>query len=370
MPNFFQSNEYLNAVKRVKVRLEQASAQNVNIFGKTWYEKHFTVNSTPHPTHEFTTLLEQSHLPIAASTISTNAAEPLRMKDGFKSLEQSMYTYAHAYRMDIDEFRELYLMSLVPGSNATAMKGIVDKLMKFDGMAVDGVKARLDAIILGALSNEGKFTFTKDLDPQSPFIGKTIDFGMDATHCAEVGSGNTWVAANKGTVDPLAVIDEVCRRSNVTLNKILTDKETLYFILSTTAMKNYINSVQTVNQPLTPAMLNNFLTANGLPTIEVVERKIRVQDGLSTAEVTPWKAGKLLFVPSDNFGTIETGMTDREMGFASEGVKYSNYGRVELAHFSLGERENTSYAEITKAKMIAIPSIDGILDMWSVDVTK
>lgn len=368
MSNFFESNAYLDAVKRVKVRMEVASERNVNIFGKTWYEKHFTVNQTPHPTNEFKTILQQFHLPIAASTINQHSAEPLRMKDGYASIEQSLFTFAHGYRLDVDELRELMLMMMMPGQQANATAGLVKKLLDVNQKCVDGVHARLDVVTMGALSNEGIFTFTKENDPSSPFIGQKLDFGFDQSHSVKVGSGNTWTAGNENNVDPIAVIDEVVKNSNVPLTKILTDKSVINWLLKNEKMKAYLNTLQRPNLPITLPEINTFLAGYGLPTFEVVERKVRIQDADKTHDITPWTAGKLLFVPSDNFGTIETGMTDNEMGFPSEGVEYGHYGRIETSRFRLGEKEHSSYAEIFKARLIAAPSIDNILDMWSVNV--
>ena len=371
MANFFESNEYLDAIKRVKTRLELASERNVNIFGNTWYTKHFTVNQVPHPTDSFKTLLEQKHLPIAASTVNAKSGEPLRMKDGLASLEQSIFSFAHGYRLDIDELRELMLMQLMPGQQANALNGIVKKLLDVTGKCVDGVHARLDVMILGALSNEGIFEFTAENDPHSPFIGQKVDFGFDQSHSLKEDSPSLqWTDANvdNASIDPVTLLDDVQRRSNIKFAKVLTDKSIINFLLKSKTMKAYLNTVQRPNLPITLASINQFLQSYDLPIFEVVERKVRVQDGDKTKDITPWTPGKLLFVPSDNFGTIETGMTDNEMGFPSEGVEYGHYGRIETSRFRLGEKEHSSYAEIFKARLNAVPSIDSILDMWSVKV--
>lgn len=371
MANFFETNAYLDAIKRVNLRLEAATQRNVNIFGQTWYTKHFRVNNTPHPTNEFKTLLAQKNLPIAASTINAKSGEPLRMKDGRAVIEQSLFTAAHGYRLDIDELRELMLLQKMPGLEATATAGIIKKLLDVTGKCIDGVNARIDVMTMGALSNEGVFEFTATNDPGSPFIGQKVDFGFDQSHSlAEGDSSLKWTDANASStaIDPVKLIDDICQRSPVKLTKILTDKSVINFLLKSATMKAYLNTLQRPNLPITLAAINDFLASYDLPTFELVQRKVRVQDGDTTHDIEPWAAGKLLFVPSDNFGTIETGMTDNEMGFPSEGVQYGHYGRIETSRFRLGEKEHSSYAEIFKARITAVPAIDDILDMWSVKV--
>ena len=367
--DFFESSLYKNAARQVKFRIEEAAKRNVEIFGKNWYQNHFRVNPTPHTVGEFDTILGNTTMAIAASTINSKSAEPLRALDGFGKVEQKMFTHAHAYRLDADEIRELTIMSKTLPEKVV-VNYIVDKLFNITTRAVDGVRARLDLIILEALRNDGVFTFSANNDPESPFVGQSISFGFNSSHAGTVGSGNEWVDANVATVDPLQEIQSVVDQSDVVLEKILISKSDLYFILKTNAMKAYINTVQTVNKPLTPLMLNNFMRENGLPEFEIVQRKVRVQKGQDTSEYIPFTPGKLVFLPKNEIGTIETRLSDAELGLVSPGVDYSHYGRIEVANYKIGEKENTSYTEITKARVTAAPSMDTIADMYTLDVTQ
>lgn len=367
--DFFETALYKNALRQVKFRMEEAAKRNVEIFGNAWYKDHFRVNPTPHTVSEFDTILGNSTLAIAASTINGKSAEPLRAFDGFSSIAQKMFTHAHAYRLDADEIRELMVMSKTLGEKQV-LNYIVDKLFNVTKRAVDGVRARLDIIILEALKNDGVFTFSASNDPGSPFVGQSIYFGFNSSHAGTVGSGNTWVDANLATVDPLVEITSVCDQADVQFEKILISKADLYYILKTAKMKAYINTVQTVNAPLTPVQLNNFMTSLGLPTFEIVQRKCRVQDGNDFTEYQPFGTGKLVFLPKNEIGSIETRLSDAELGLVSPGVEYSHYGRIEVANYKMGEKENTSYTEITKARLTAAPSMDTIADMYTLDVTQ
>lgn len=367
--DFFESSMYKNALRQVNFRMEEAAKRNVEIFGKSWYQDHFRVNPTPHTVGEFDTILGNTTMAIAASTINTKSAEPLRALDGFGSIAQKMFTHAHAYRLDADEIRELLIMSKTLGEKQV-LNYVIDKLFNITSRAVEGVRARLDVIILEALKNDGVFTFSSSNDPGSPFVGQSISFGFNNSHAGTVGSGNTWVDANVATVDPLVEITSVCDQSDVPFEKILISKSDLYYILKTSKMKAYINSVQSVNAPLTPVQLNNFMRSLGLPEFEIVQRKVRVQDGNTVSEYNPFGTGKLIFLPKNEIGTIETRLTDAELGLVSPGVEYSHYGRIEVANYKVGEKENTSYTEITKARLTAAPAMDTIADMYTLDVTQ
>lgn len=371
MESIFESNKYFKeALRKVNFRIDEASRQNVEIFGKPWHTKHFTYGTIPHLSKDFKTIIGKMHLTIAASTINGKSAEPLRMNQGFEEMAQKMFTYAHAYKMEADYIRDLLLRIEVAAksNDQKAIDFIVNELFNQQKEAVNGVRDRMDIIVLGALSNHGKYTFTADNDPQSPFVGKTLDFGFDQNKKGTVGSGHTWIAANQATVDPIAEIDSVMKQNRlVKPKKILTDYSTLLYMLGCAKLKGYINPTTYPNTPLTESILNNWLATNGLPVIEVVDKECLVQDGDQLKPYTPWKAGQLVFIPEDNLGTIETAFSDAELGMKSEGVKYNYFGRIETRRFAQGEKENADYAEITKATMTGAPSFETAKNIITLD---
>jgi hypothetical protein len=270
-----------------------------------------------------------------------------------------------------DEIRKLLEMARLAEKDADieAAEYIANYLMNHVKAAVEGVDARLDIIILGALSNKGKFTFTDDNDPSSPFVGETIDFGMPAANCATVGSANVWSEQNINNIDVLKEIDDMLAKSKVAIKTILVSRETMRYIQRTKCMRDLINSTLYPNQPLSITMVNRWMADNGYPTFEVVERTVGIQKGNKIVDYTPFKAGQLVFLPENQIGTIETAFSDAEMGLASEGVKYANYGRTEVRRFTQGEKENASYCEITKASLTAAPAMSTIDHILTLDTT-
>jgi hypothetical protein len=369
---FDYNSTFREAAKKVKFRLDVASKEHYEIFAQPWYKKHFKYGAIPHLTKDFKTIIGKLYTPVAASTISDHSAEPLRMNQGFTELDQSMFTHAHAYRMSADEIRDLLLMSEMAEKQGdiNAVEYIADVLMNHVKAAVEGVDARLDMIILSALSNGGQYTFTQENDPGSPFVGKTIEFGLPESNKAVVGAGNEWVAGNESKVDPIKEIEDVLAKQRGAIKTILIDRQTLRFIQKTDAMKGYVNSVDYPNQPLSISAVNRWMADNGYPTFEIVEREVAVQNGSSINTVCPYKAGQLVFLPDTQIGTIETCLSDAEIGLKSEGVKYANYGRTEVRRLTQGEKENATYCEITKASLTATPAMDTIDRILVLDTTK
>lgn len=366
--NFFESPLFQEALKIVEFRMDEASKRQVNIFGQTWYEKHFKVAEYAKTRDEFSTLLGQLHLTIAASTLNKDAEAPVRPLDGFGTVKQEMLRFGNIYQMKgediraIAEYQRLYNRT---ADRQMVVNYIVEKLFDLRKKAVDGVKERLDILILSMLSNDGKFTFTAENDPNSPFIGQTIEFGFDAGHV--LAADTAWTAANKATVDVIGDISDVVMAAEVTPTKMLMDKETLNYILGTTLLKRYINGTDAATRPITATQVNEELERLGLPTIELVQKKSRTFDGSEFHVFTPWKKGKILFIPEDKLGTIEHLVSDHDMGIVDPGVSYSKYDNIEITSWTTGQREGTRHTEHVKASLVGTPVWDSALNCLSLD---
>jgi hypothetical protein len=116
--------------------------------------------------------------------------------------------------------------------------------------------------------------------------------------------------------------------------------------------------------------VNTLFAKYGLPSIELVQRDIRInKNGGKTFDmVQPWKAGKILFVPSNDFGTIEHQYTDADLGLKSPGVEYSKYNNIEVTNWVQGLKEGTNYTEFVSAGITATPVVDTIKSMYTLDV--
>lgn len=368
--SFFDSVGYKEAVQTIAYRLEAATKREVDVFGDTWYRKHFKWNDIQHTSADFNTILGQLNLAIAASTIDKNSKEPVRSLDGLKEIAQKAFTYAHTYRVEAEDLRKIAIMQKLYSDNAQVKKLILETLWNVTEKAVKGVEARIDNIVLGSLSNGGSYTFTEQDDPYSPFIGHTIDFGMPTENKGTVGAGNEWTDANKATVDVLKEIDQVCRMAVMPIERILLNRKQMNYIRDNAALKTVIFGSDKSGSYLTEAVLNDWAKSQGLPIFEVVEKKIRVQNGDQISVVEPWADGKLLFAPSNDFGTIESMISDKDLLSGDAGVSYSNYGKIEVAKWEQGVKEGTHHTEFTKASVTAIHSIKDIDAMYVLDVLK
>ena len=375
--NFLSTPLYREAVEQIRFMMDGASERQLRLFGQTWFEKHFKMGDFARTEAEFTAILGQMHAAPAASTINQFSERPIRSLEGFGKVKAEMLTAAHTYKLEAEDLRAIALyQKLYPAAKdrQKVLDYIVKKLMNVREKAIKGVQERIDITVLSLLSNDGVYTITKDNDPGSPFIGTSLDFGFDEGHAAKVKtSSDIWNTANAATVNVLEDLLAICDQAQAngySFEKILLRREQLMYMLTTTLLKKYINGENYASKPITIEDVNVFFAKYGIPPFEIVQHISTVEKdgGRSRFSFQPWKEGKLLFVPSNDFGTIEHQMTDADLIGPDQGVQYAKYNHIEVTNWEQGLKENTNHTEFVSAALTSTPVVDSIKDMWSLDV--
>lgn len=377
MENLLNTPLYKEAVEEIRFRMDGASERNIQLFGQTWFSKHFRMGDFARSEAEFTSILGQMHAAPAASTINQFSARPIRSLEGFGKVKAEMMTAAHTYKLEAEDLRAIALyQKLYPAARdrQKVLDYIVNKLMNVREKAIKGVQERIDITVLSLLSNDGKYTITKDNDPGSPYIGTELDFGFDATHASKVStSGDIWNESNAATVNVLEdimSINDQAQANGYAFEKILLRREQLMYMLTTSKLKLYVNGNDRASRPITINDVEDLFAKYGLPTFEIVQHISTVEKdgGKTRTQFQPWTAGKLLFVPSNDFGTIEHLITDADLIGPDEGVQYAKYNHIEVTSWEQGLKEGTNHTEFVSALLTSTPVVDAIKDMWSLDV--
>jgi hypothetical protein len=323
---------------------------------------------------EFKALLGQVRIAPAASSINQYSERPIRSFEGLGTVNAEMVTWAHTYKLDAETIRSIALYQKLYPSTADktkVMNFIRTKLLNARGKVIEGVENRLSYIAATILSNDGVYTFTKENDPGSPFIGQTMNFGWDDSHSYKVDTAtDIWSAANAGTVNILEDLMGIQDAAEVPLKKMLMRREQAMYMLTTAKMKLYVNGSDRASAPITIEDVNTLLAKYDLPEIELVrvETKFEENGGKVQRPVQPWTLGKILFVTDDNFGTFEHQMTDADLGLKSPGIEYTKYNNIEVQSWVQGIKEGTNYTEFQSAAITTTPVVESIKDMYSLDV--
>ena len=73
-----------------------------------------------------------------------------------------------------------------------------------------------------------------------------------------------------------------------------------------------------------------------------------------------------MFVPAGNLGVIKNAYANSELR-EEPGVSYSNYGRIRVSKWGVGETQNSNGVEFTKAESLSLPVITEINGIYSLN---
>lgn len=349
--------------KQVQLRIDAASELKKRLFDQNVYSQYLDWD-IPTIGLNFEELIGSYNLSVAAATLDSNGKEPIMGTEGLETLKEKVLNHAISFSLTIDEYRKvLQILDSKMINDGQKANMLIDLMFKNVKATVNAVESKLDLIFLGALSNEGIFTFDATNNPEGGVKG-TIDYKMPTANKASVTT--SWTDLNSATVDCFedlqAILDAA--QDKVMFEKILLSQAKLSYILRNAKMKQAVLGVDKATTPLLLANANEFMRQNNFPVFEVIRRTTRIQNNGTLAEYTPWNTNNLVFVPSGKLGVIKNSYADNELR-QEPGVAYSNYGRIRVSQWGKGETDNSNGVEFTKAQSLSLPVISEINGIYS-----
>lgn len=362
MAELFYSSIFGELTKNVQVRFDKASELNKRLFDNVIFEKYLTWD-TPTIGLDFEELIGQYNITVAAPTIGIDSKEPILGTEGMQTLKERIVRHAITKPMTIQDYRRVLqiLDSRAITDNAKAQQ-LVNLMWGEVSDVVKSIQAKLDYLFLKGLSSEGNVTLDATNNPEGGAHG-SISFNQPATNIAT--STTAWTAANLATVDCFEDIQGIidAAQDKVVFAKVLCDPALISYMCRSKMLHKMIWGSDKSSSILTLRDINEYMAANGYPQFEAVRRQVRIQnaDG-STSVVKPWTTANMVFIPEGNLGVVKNAYANNELK-QENGVAYSNYGRIRVSQWGVGETQNSNGVEFTKAEVMALPVItemDGI----------
>lgn len=352
--------------KEVQIRIDAATELRKRLFDQNIYERYLDWD-VPTIGLNFEELIGQYNLSVAAATLDSKGKEPILGTEGLETLKQKVLTHQMSYSMPIEEYRKvLQILDSRMLTDDQKTQQLINLMWNNVSTVVKSVQSKLDIIFLGALSNNGVFTFNANNNPEGGVRG-IIDYKMPPENIASVTLD--WTDTNKDNVDPFEDIQGVvdAAQDKVTFDRILMSPARLSYLLKSRKMKQVIFGTDKSGTPLLMSGLNEFLRSNDLPVIETVRRITRIQDNGKLSEYKPWNDKNIVFVPAGKLGVIKNAYADNELR-QEPGVTYSNYGRIRISQWGKGETDNSNGVEFTKAQSLSLPVLTEINGIYSLTV--
>jgi hypothetical protein len=355
MSELFYSSIFGELVKNVQVRFDATSEMNKRLFDNVVFER-FLKWDTPTIGLNFEEVIGQYNITVAAPTIGDQSKEAILGNEGVETLKEKVLNHAITIPLTIQEYRKIMqLRDSKAISEKEKVAQLVDVMFGNVKTAVDSVLSKIDMIFLNAISNEGRCVLDATNNPEGGVRG-TINYNQPSGNIAT--SKTAWTEANIETIDVFAdiqaILDEA--QDKVVLAKILCDPAMITYICRSTKIRQLIHGKDKDARPVLLRDLNEFMQSNDLPVFEPIRRQIRIQNGAERTPYKPFNAKNLVFVPDGQLGVIKNAYANNELR-QEPGVAYSNYGRIRVSQWGVGETQGSNGVEFTKAEAFALPVI-------------
>lgn len=355
MAEFVFSSIFGELTKNVQLRFDAVSELNKRLFDNVIFEKYLDWD-TPQLGLTFEELIGQYNISVAAPTIGDSSKEAILGTNGLETLSESILVHAITLPMTIQDYRKvLTLLDSKSIPDKTKAQQLITLMWGNVETVVKSVLGKLDMIFLSALSNEGVFTLDDDTNPEGGVRG-SISFNQPAENIANATTA--WTKANIGTVDCFEDIRQLidAAQDKVVFGEILCAPQLISYMCRSAQIKKMIWGSDKAARIVMPKDLNAYMQENGFPVFTPIRRTIMVQDHGHRTPVTPWNVQNMVFVPSGKLGVVKNAFTNNELK-PEPGVAYSNYGRVRVSQWGVGETQVSNGVEFTKAEAYALPVI-------------
>lgn len=328
-------------------------------FAPTWYQKYFSFAPTQQNL-TFTSVIGASRIEAAASIVNRSSEAPLRSRGQLAKYQGEIPAIKQKFAMREEDYREFLTLQSLNVSNEVKKSQLLDMLFNPVQKAGSAAHKRLDVMALEAVST-GKISLTVDTNPDGIILKDPLDLLMpDANKTSVTGTSNRkWSVA--ATATPIADITKVVNDAadkGLYFSKILMSRKQWLNMIKTTEVNNSLVSFNQLQKGAGVATLdkvNEYLEANRLPVIEIVEEVVGIEkDGIITA-LKPFNQYNVSFIPAGNLGEIRNALCIEEMQ-PVDGVSYGSYNRALISKW----QENDPWAEFTAVELNAFPALEAI----------
>ena len=355
MPEFLYSSIFGELTKNVQIRFDAASELNKQLFDNIIFER-FLDWDVPTVGLDFEELIGQYNITVAAPTIGTDAKEAILGTEGLETLKETILNHAITLPMTVKDYRKvLQILDSKSLPDKVKTQQLI-KLMWGDvETVVKSVLGKLDLIFCGALSNEGKFTLDETTNPEGGARG-LINFNQPADNIAS--SKTDWTEGNIDTVDCFEDIQGIidAAQDKVTFSKVLCAPALISYMCRSKKMQQMIHGTDKSSKIVQLKDINAYMEENSFPTFEPIRRQIRIQNGTQRTPYNPWNQKNMVFIPEGKLGLVKNAWANNELK-PEAGVAYSNYGRIRVSQWGVGETQGSNGVEFTKAEVLALPVI-------------
>lgn len=339
-----------------------ASANNLQA---PFFQKYFDFG-VPKATLEFSTVLGAARIEAMASVISRDASAPLRSRALLEKLQGSVPAIKQKFQMSEEDYRQwLAIQGMAGLSGSAKINQIMDLIWNDAKKAAEAPIKRLDAMVLEGIST-GAITIDVNNNPDGVALSAPLSLGMPAENKANAAVSWATSATAKPVTDITAMAEKAAEKG-MSIEKMLMTRAKFIEMSKTQevidVLQGYFNFAKK-NIP-TFQQVNDYLSANLLPQIELVEYVTGVEKDGKIEAYRPFKSQNVAFLPAGKLGVIHNAFAIQQIAPVAQ-VSYALNNRVLVSKWS----QNDPFGEYTMGELNAFPGFEAIKSMYLLDTVQ
>ena len=330
-------------------------------FAPTWYQNYFTF-APPQVGLTYTSVIGASRIEAAASVVSRDSDTPLRARGQLSKMSGEIPAIKEMFKMTESDYRDYLVMQSMPVPDTTKRDQMLDFIFNDTLKVRNSVFKRLDYLVQQGLST-GQIDLNVTNNPDGIVLTEPLDLLMPASNKKQAAV--SWDVP--ATATPLTDIENTIKAATDagrSIAKILMENG---LWLKFKKCKEVIDTMQAFYYAAKPGggfnpvaittldNINNFLTANRLPVIEIVDNVIGIETDGVISNQRPFSAINAVFVPGNQLGTIKNAIAIEQLRPVAS-VSYATSNGALISKWSANE----PFGEWTKAEGNMFPSFDAI----------
>lgn len=336
-------------------RLQVVIDNNLARFAPTWYQNYFGWAPAQN-TLTFTSIIGAARIEAAASIVNRDSSTPLRSRAALAKYQGEIPAIKEMFRMSEADYRDFLTLQALSVDDATKRQQLLDFLFNDVKHVGDSAHKRLDIMALEAVST-GQISLTIDNNPDGLVLGSAVDLLMPSGN--KSNSATTWdTSATAKPFDDITSVVNAGQAKGVTFAKILMSRSLFLKMAACTSVVNSLigfNQLQKGAAVATIAKVNDYLTANLLPIIEIVDKPVGIEKDGVIGTIRPFSDNNASFIPAGNLGTIKNAVAIEQLQPVDK-VSYATFNNALISKWS----ENEPWGEWTKVELNAFPAVDAI----------
>lgn len=294
---------------------------------------------------------------VAADVVALDSELPLKKRDVIASASGTIPKIGMKMHKSEKLLTDIQILRARGASEAE----IARKLFEDTPKVIGGIWERLEYMFLKALS-----TGTM-LVPQEENVGTGVRVSFNYLNANKFGVSKSWDVDGAAPISDMSNVIEAAAGKGDIITSIMLDRATYNELRKSSEAKTlYAASIGYGGTPSiipTPSAFDAIILDELKVKLIIVERTVRIEKNGVQTPVKPFAANTLVFLTSENVGTLTYGILAEE-GSPVAGVTYQKVDSyILVSKYS----KNDPLAEFTSSQALVIPVLENVSSIYLMD---